>query len=159
MPIPTNIETIIEQRLRTCPFVFVKTCSDDVQDVVEAVVHDYVARTGAVLSTRLSDGPYIAHESCQHTDRTYVVFIRDWDRYSGNDVMAAFNQVFEEDLQRHGPNSWCDEKYRHRRFVMVGDRRVDVPIGSLYQNLKLVFCGGPINDPGLSDRLRSYTIK
>lgn len=160
MPIPTVNSEILLRCLERDQFVFVETTDSDVQDVVESVVCNYCNEKHATYTDRVSDVPDIMAQSLENRDTLYVVYVRDWQRFSGNDIMLRFNTLFEADLKRCGPDSWCAPEFRHQSmYVLPGGRTVQGM--DMFQNVKVVFSGtdDPLQeDPGLQSRLLSYRI-
>jgi len=163
MPIPSSISTLFRENLEKQPFLYVETESDDVQDALERVVEEYVREHDAIYTTDFDDGQHMATKSIQNQDVMHVVYIRNWHRFSGNDVMLRYNLFFEEDMRRYGPDSWDSETTRVRLGVWVEGRGY-VPVGTaknLFENVKIVFSGldTPMRDEGLYHRLLSYRIQ
>lgn len=155
MPIPSTISETLQQRLQKDPFLFVQTSNEDVEALVTTLVTEYIQKTNASYTTDMKTGYEMISESVRHPERQYVVFLPRWQKYTGNDIMLHFNNLFEEDLHRKGPNCRCSHpEFRFQR--LVDGKQVD----KLYQNIKLIVCGTdePIQDRGLRHRLFGYTV-
>lgn len=162
MPIPTSCTETLKKRVesRHRPFVFLETDSQEMQDVLENIVKEYCQTHNAVYTDNIQDSAYVAALSRENKDTRYMVHIRDWERYSGNDIMLAFNIFFEEEMQRHGPNSRCDPRFRYQRLKSDPDGNLVPDDEERYTNVKLVFSGTaePTRDDGLRHRLMSYRV-
>jgi hypothetical protein len=157
MPVSTVTADMVTRRLELQPFLFVETL--EMQDVVNDIVIDYCQKKNALYTYRVDDVPHMMAESLEHPEKLYVVYIRDWHRFSGNEIMLHFNTLFEKDLQRHGPNAWCAPEHRHRSICILPNGQA-VDGFEAYKNIKVIFSGtrDPLRDPGLKSRLLSYTV-
>jgi hypothetical protein len=156
MPVSTVNAEMLTRRLERDPFVFVET--RDMQDMVASIVHEYCHCHEAIYTDNVEDMPRIMVQSLQNPTKLYVVYVRDWQRFSGNEIMLHFNMLFEKDLERYGPNAWCAPEYRHQSLCILPSGQT-VDGSDMYKNVKLVFSGtrDPLNDPCLRSRLMSYT--
>lgn len=162
MPIPSSITTILREKVENQRFLFVETEDDDVQDALEGVIEEYVQQQDAIYTTDFDEGHHMVTRTIENQDVMYVIYIRNWHRFSGDDVMLRYNSYFEEDLRRHGPNSWHPE-FEHVRLGVWLEGKGYVPMEgtkNLFENVKIIFSGlnTPMRDPGLRHRLLSYKI-
>jgi len=157
MPVLSEAGQILATCLGDKPFLFVETTRDDTQDLVEHVVREFCVKKHAAFADTLRDSVRLRSASLQNPENVYVVYIRNWQQFTGNQIMVHFNDVFEADLRRNGPDAWCPPSQQHQAISFPGG----IDAGQAFKNVKLVFSGTsePMKqDPGLCSRLEPYKV-
>jgi hypothetical protein len=153
-------DAMVFRSLATCledaPFLFLETACDETQDLLEHVVRDFCAKKHAVFADTLPGTHRLLSGSAQTPEAVHVLYIRDWQRFTGAEIMAHVNGVFEAELRRQGPDAWCPPSQRHQTMTFPGT----ADTAQAFKNLKLVFSGTaePMEDRGLRSRLEPYRV-
>jgi len=160
MPILTNATKLLQERLCRDRILFLETESQEAQDVLSYVVDDFVQKNNATFTNDFAKGRTFLGKAVRDKNTVFVVHVRDWHRFSGNDVMLHYNEVFEEDMRDYGPDSGLPEYMRTRRALFLDGEFVELDKPP-FHNIKLVFSGksDPMEDPGLCQRVSSYKLR
>ena len=163
MPIPTRLSRELRQRLDRYLYVFVNTKDDEeIERSVEEIVCDFAREKNAHIHRGMKNVRNVLSDSLLRSDEEFVIIIPRWEMFECNDIMGAFGHVFQHELDKYGPDSWCEkEEDRHKSVTVLYLENGVIEVEKPYENLSIVFYGTPEpirKDGGIRHRFYGYKM-